>query len=139
MRKRETGQKFHFSKLSCPACGDETRAVLRVGTVRVRCERCGALLEMTIRLIETRRSRFIGTGATPACPTGGLPAHAVRPPRPTFRGYTELMCPTCGRRTGASVRTGTAIVYCRRCRGLIEMTVEVVRELEEACLLHRQD
>ena len=36
------------------------------------------------------------------------------------------------RRTGSSVRTGTILVYCRRCKVLIEMNVEIVRDRAKA-------
>ena len=78
---------------------------------------------MTIRLVGAEHD--LGTGQH-------VPREqVVCSPEPVFKGYTELMCPACGRRTGVSIHTGAAIVYCRRCKTLIEITVDVVQKLEK--------
>jgi transposase len=40
---------------------------------------------------------------------------------------TEVMCPVCGHRLGMSIRLGDVEIYCRRCKAVIAIRVEVLR------------
>ena len=50
-----------------------------------------------------------------------------RSPPPRSR-WTEIICPSCGHRTGTEIRMGEIRIFCTRCHEKFEVSIKLVEE-----------
>jgi ribosomal protein L37AE/L43A len=49
---------------------------------------------------------------------------------PSGAGFTKIFCPQCGHATTTSLRTGDAIIYCRKCKREFDVKIGVTGTTE---------